>query len=126
MIPIIPLALLLSQKPLSDVFIGEQPHEAIRLRVGQKLVFSVSENVSTGASWDVKYSHSHGMTYLGKAYAPDPEKKPQLAGHPSTALFSFKPTKPGRYWVSLTYGRSWEMKKGTKPWEQINAKILVK
>ena len=126
MITAIVFAIAVVQKGLPDVVVSDQPHQSITLKLGQKVVFTVSKNASTGASWSVTNLPKHGLDFLGISDAPQSSTKPGMAGQQTTGLLTFKATKRGRYTVHLAYGRSWEMKKGVKPWEQVEATIFVK
>ena len=115
----------LLQTHVKDLVVTDQPSAPLHLKVGQKLIFSVYENASTGATWAVKDPGKPGLKFLGMAEAKEKEQSPPKPGQGATLLISFQAAKKGNFKVTLIYGRTWEIKKGTKPWDQRSARVVV-
>jgi|GEM_PF-6346556 len=113
------------QTHVKDLVVTDQPSAPLHLTVGQKLVFSVYGNASTGGTWTVKNSGKPGLKYLGTSSVEEKPTNPPKTGEGATILISFQAVKKGTVSVGLIYGRAWEIKKGVKPWDQRTAKVIV-
>ena len=111
---------------MADLVVAKQPTTALHLRVGQKVVFSVLGNASTGASWTVKDAGTPGLKFLANAPIAQKQTNPPVVGRGATYLISFKAVKKGTFHITLLYGRSWEMAKGAKPWDKRTADVVVR
>jgi len=83
----------------------------IKLRVGETLELSLSENASTGFRWTIppesvrkmdKILHERGQAAEGAAVTP---------GKPGTRHFNFEALAPGAVELELDYRRPWETDK---------------
>ena len=126
MLASITLLLALTHAPAMDLVITTQPAQDLHMKVGQKLVFSVFGNASTGGQWTVKHSGAPELKYVGMTQLAQKQTNPPRVGQGATYLISFKAVKKGTSNVKLIYGRSWEIEKGAKPWGTMTAKVVIK
>jgi inhibitor of cysteine peptidase len=80
----------------------------------------LAENPSTGFRWQVEDSSSNCLEAVSSQYF---SSKNPVIGSPGTAVFTFKPVKPGRCRLSLKLWRSWEGDKSIVKRFQIIAAI---
>jgi predicted secreted protein len=118
-------ALALLTAPLKGLVVKAQPTNTLHLKLGQRLVFSVFGNETTGANWSVKAGGTPGLKSLGVSVIQQKQTNPPRAGQGATYLISFRAVKKGTYNVKLIYGRSWELAKGAKPWGTRTAKVVI-
>ncbi len=112
-------ALILGQTRLKDVVVVDKSTTTVTLAVKQRLVVSVFENASTGASWSVKPGYSKILKLLGRADVNPPAKpsdKPKV-GQGKLVSYTFEAIKKGKADLNLVYGSCLEMKSGKKPWD---------
>lgn len=121
--------LLAVQTVPKDIVLTKNPTAPVQMTVGQKLVFEVTGNGSTGGSWEVTTPGKPGLKFLGskteKTPPPHAGAAPRV-GQASKMRFTFQAMKKGTFDVGMTYGRSWELKKGEKPWDTRSAKVTIK
>ncbi|HTQ10337.1 MAG TPA: protease inhibitor I42 family protein [Fimbriimonadaceae bacterium] len=119
------LAVGLLQTHVKDLVVTDQPTTPLHLAVGQKLVFSVYENASTGASWTIKEPGKPGLKFLDISSDEPKSGSPPKPGEGATIRIRFQAVKKGTYSIKLIYGRSWELAKGQKPWDSRSAKVVI-
>ncbi len=124
------LTLLLAvQTQPKNIVLAQSPTAPVEMVVGQKLVFEVTGNASTGGSWVVTTPGTPGLKFLGskaEKATPDEPGKPPKVGQSSKMRFTFQAMRTGDYNVGMNYGRSWEIKKGGKPWDTRSARVTIK
>jgi len=108
-----------------DIVVSDQPSKPVHVKVGQRLIFSVYSNPSTGANWTVKDSGKPGLVQTDVPQPPDRRGPHPPTGSGSNINIGFVAVKKGNYSLTLVYGRSWELKKGATPWEKRSAKVIV-
>ena len=116
-----------AQAPLPEIDLNAADAAVpVQAQVGQLLSIRLTGNVSTGYSWDWDEAAAAGVLVSERNTAKVDAAKsdaPPMVGSPSTQVWLFRATAPGKAELRLDYRRPWE--KNVAPVQTVRLQVVV-